>query len=723
MSADNEINTKITATTDGFDANVKRAARGVDELGDSLKRFLAAEDEATSSTEAISARTREASGHMQGLSFATAGATREIIVLAHEVVQGNFSRIPGSLMVLGERMGGLSLGTLGTAAAFAAAGYAGYQLVASVERSEHYFAQFQNSLALTGRAQYYTEASAQSLAQTLSHLHGVSLAAGREMALSLARNARLSGDDMNFLTQNVGKFATITGVDVPQALKTLAGALSDPLGQYKRLDEEYGLLSASERQEMRDALAANDAHKAKSVVLAALTERLNGVTVETTDLEKATKRLGTSWNDMMEGVGDSGPWHMLTGAVAGLVDVFAALLDEINKLASNGDLFTKLFSAIPAVPMVAGALKVGSLGYDALTASSAGPPVPKRKPIIPATSDPNSSDKRGNSLATQAQHNASADIAEERRVENEKYQVRAEYIRLAAEQKQISLSEEYTSLQAELAEEHNAEQKSYQDQLALWQQGSRDYQKILHEMQAADAKYNLDKTRLTLQGNKEIERLHQKELQDWQNKIRPFEHAFSSAITGMITGTTTLNQAITGMANAVISSFVNMGVQMAATWLMTEILGVASSETTALAAITASSGEAFAAAYASTCAIPVIGPELAPEVAAGAAAAAKAGGIAAAALPSAAGGWEVPYDTLAMVHKDEKILPASVSAKIDHWTGNGGVQTASGPTNITINATDSKSIQRLLQGNGGVLGRELARQVRRGNTSLVRARI
>ena len=43
-----------------------------------------------------------------GLNLATAGVTREFIVLGHEAMVGNFSRIPGSLLVLTERMGGLS---------------------------------------------------------------------------------------------------------------------------------------------------------------------------------------------------------------------------------------------------------------------------------------------------------------------------------------------------------------------------------------------------------------------------------------------------------------------------------------------------------------------------------------------------------------------------------------------------------------------------------------
>src|SRR6185503_4590975 len=39
---------------------------------------------------------------------AHAGFTRELVILGHEVVSGNFSRIPGSMMVLAERSGNLN---------------------------------------------------------------------------------------------------------------------------------------------------------------------------------------------------------------------------------------------------------------------------------------------------------------------------------------------------------------------------------------------------------------------------------------------------------------------------------------------------------------------------------------------------------------------------------------------------------------------------------------
>ncbi len=77
--------------------------------------------------------TGAAAGHaMHG----TAGITRELIVMGHEAVSGRFSRIPGSLMVLGERMGSLSLATIGWAAAIGAAVYAVYELASAWMQTE-----------------------------------------------------------------------------------------------------------------------------------------------------------------------------------------------------------------------------------------------------------------------------------------------------------------------------------------------------------------------------------------------------------------------------------------------------------------------------------------------------------------------------------------------------------------------------------------------------------
>ena len=53
-------------------------------------------------------------------------------------------------------------------------------------------------------------------------------------------------------------------------------------------------------------------------------------------------------------------------------------------------------------------------------------------------------------------------------------------------------------------------------------------------------------------------------------------------------------------------------------------------------------------------------------------AAASAAAVLAVELPSAAGGWVVPNDTLAMVHQNEMILPAHLSQGLAGMIGGGG---------------------------------------------------
>lgn len=97
----------ITAQTKGYSQSLIAMIAGTDAGATGLKKTA---DEA------------------KGLSLATAGATREVIVLAHEMVSGRFSRIPGSLMVLTERMGGLQGSMLGAVGAAAAVGFAIFEL-------------------------------------------------------------------------------------------------------------------------------------------------------------------------------------------------------------------------------------------------------------------------------------------------------------------------------------------------------------------------------------------------------------------------------------------------------------------------------------------------------------------------------------------------------------------------------------------------------------------
>ena len=119
--------------------------------------------------------------------------------------------------------------------------------------------------------------------------------------------------------------------------------------------------------------------------------------------------------------------------------------------------------------------------------------------------------------------------------------------------------------------------------------------------------------------------------------------------------------------------------------------------------------EAAAAAFASIAAIPVVGPFMAPLAAAGALAAVIGIGSH---LASAEGGWDrVPSDQVAMIHKNEMVLPAPLAESVRNMASGGG---GGGGQAIHIHAMDAQSFNHALKNNIGGLRDVLHQAVRNG---------
>ena len=118
--------------------------------------------------------------------------------------------------------------------------------------------------------------------------------------------------------------------------------------------------------------------------------------------------------------------------------------------------------------------------------------------------------------------------------------------------------------------------------------------------------------------------------------------------------------------------------------------------------------QAAAGAFKALVGIPYIGPILAPAAAIAAIAAVASFGSK---IASAAGGWgQVPYDQMAMVHKNEMVLPARFAAPLREMLtdthdgpGAGGGDTY----NISIHAIDARSFEQYLKSNRNALVRNI----------------
>jgi hypothetical protein len=250
-------------------------------------------------------------------------------------------------------------------------------------------------------------------------------------------------------------------------------------------------------------------------------------------------------------------------------------------------------------------------------------------------------------------------------------------------------------------------------------------EKLWDQQLLAYQKFQNDKQELDFQAVQTSQRT-------WQSLMEPIQRAFDKSITGMILGTTTLQKAVANIAQSIIAEFVNLGVKMVTNWIASELAmttateagatartaaegegmaaGLAVKAVNAVKSIMTDSAQAFSGIFAFLA--PIMGPAAAGPAAAGEATVmAAAGGIA-----SAAGGWVVPSDQLAMVHQNEMILPANISQGLQNMiSGGGGGGLGTSSVVINVSAIDSQDVKRFFQSNGNLLVTALNKAIRNGS--------
>src|SRR2546423_2101790 len=216
----------------------------------------------------------------------------------------------------------------------------------------------------------------------------------------------------------------------------------------------------------------------------------------------------------------------------------------------------------------------------------------------------------------------------------------------------------------------------------------------------------------------------------WQSLMQPIQRAFDTSITGMILGTTTLQKAVANIAQSIVAEFVNLGVKLVTNWIASELAmttateagaaarnaadsggmaaGLAIKAANAIKSIATDSAQAFSGIFAFLA--PIMGPAAAGPAAAGEATVmAAASGIA-----SAAGGWMVPSNQLAMVHQNEMILPANISQGLQNMISASG-SAGAGAVVVNVSAIDSQDVKRFFQSNGSLLVNAVNKAMRNGS--------
>lgn len=267
--------------------NAQQMAQALQATGNDLSKVTpemlglgAATEAVAASTAASSSAMTAGKAAMDGIAVSTSRLSRETVVLTRELVAGNYSRLPGSLIVVGEAFSGLSLSMLaaaGAAAAVAAGiGYAVYEALAAEKALD----QLAEAFALTGREGQFSRDNIADLQNLLGGLPGVSSAAAASFLQITATSAQVNNVLANQVGQLLPAFIDAYGDKGPNAAGKLLNALSSlTLDGFRKLDTELLNLSPTQYETISSLIRTGDTAKAVSAILEQLS-RQSGVYIK-----------------------------------------------------------------------------------------------------------------------------------------------------------------------------------------------------------------------------------------------------------------------------------------------------------------------------------------------------------------------------------------------------------------------------------------------------------
>lgn len=354
----NAATAQVIGQYDKGAATLARAQNVFQHISDALQNNEVSATQATRALQQITSDAEAAAGAQGHMALGTVGAKREMMVLAHEVVSGNWSRIPGSIMVLGERVGGLggifaaltSPVGLATAALAATVGTC-IGLAAGAERAERAVNQLQTAFAAVGNGGRMSNQALTEVIDQTGRLPGVSREAATEIVEAFARTRQIGGQLFGELTATIDRSALAMGVDAPAAAKLLAAAFADPTRGAQQLHAAYGILIPAQINEIETLQRQSNLVGAQNILLQAWKDRLAELPPALTNLQQATNNLGNAWDRFLQSLGKTSAFQTARDNVAGLLDLMShkldpTPLDRYNKaLEAYNDLAERLRAA------------------------------------------------------------------------------------------------------------------------------------------------------------------------------------------------------------------------------------------------------------------------------------------------------------------------------------------------------------------------------------------
>ena len=276
-------------------------------LGDDASKLITQLEVGTAKMAAHKAETLAAAGATHEFGFHTAQSKRELLVLAHELSQGNFKKFGGSMMVLGEQTGAASLLFSGMGLAIlsvvAVLGTLSYGVIKGAIEQEH----FNKALVLTGNFAGQTNDSIQTLTKTLATSTHATVGAARGVAEALAATGEVGPRLIGPMADAMLRIQRLNGESTDKMVKDYAKLAEAPTKWAMEHNKASNDINVVQFETIRRLEELGQKEEAALVVMKAVSAHVSGDhAMAFGSLERAAHAAGESFStffDWMKSVG------------------------------------------------------------------------------------------------------------------------------------------------------------------------------------------------------------------------------------------------------------------------------------------------------------------------------------------------------------------------------------------------------------------------------------
>ncbi|OWJ59138.1 phage tail length tape measure family protein [Paraburkholderia caledonica] len=219
-----------------------------------------------SATTGYAAEIAKASEHTHEFGMKTSAARREVLVLGHELSQGNYTRFGGSLMVLGEQMDAMRYILSPVGAGLIAAGGAAYAFLKTMHDGYAEIEAFNKAITATSG---FVGLSAAQMAEMSNGLQtgSANLKSVRTAMAEVAATGAFTADNLSLATQAAIAMSSDIGIGTDKAAESLAKIQEDVLKWVADYQRAHHTFSAAQVEEIDNFVKLGDTAGATKAIM------------------------------------------------------------------------------------------------------------------------------------------------------------------------------------------------------------------------------------------------------------------------------------------------------------------------------------------------------------------------------------------------------------------------------------------------------------------------